>query len=293
MDEIIELSIIIVTFNRPNEVIRALQSCRVSNTNYEIIVWDNNSSNDNSLIVSNFCRNSNAPIRYYKSTENLGAGGGKNQAWLKSRGKYVLIMDDDAEIHNENYIESMLEFMKNHPNCAASYSNIYEPDTNHYYDCEFRKKNNSSNEEEVLAFVGGSHIINKLFFPNKNLYPECINFGSEELYASLLIWDSGYSVLKNDKLEILHLPTSVNRHLGKERDRIFIASSYVVKKLLYPKYLLPLVYICFRIHLFKNRISVSEVKSILGKASKNVAESKITTKTLVMLAVKFGLRAIL
>lgn len=281
------LSIVIVTYNRPYEVIRAIESCLINiPNNSEIIIWDNGSSEKNREIVQNKCESINFPIKYYYSKENLGPGGGKNAGWKLTTGKYVFIMDDDAIIETEYLLDKFITYMEKNESVGAAYVNIYEPLTNWIYRCELSKK--IENQIQAVSFVGGGHIIRKSAFPQENLYPTKFMFGSEELYASLLIWNAGYEIHEVDTLRVLHLPTASNRILDRERDKKILVSSFIVKKMLYPIWLLPVLTIFFRLRIKKNGIRYVECKKLIEENSNNGIHRRISFATLFGLMLKFG-----
>ena len=281
------LSVIIVTYNRANEVIRAIKSCLGNlSSDSEIIIWDNGSNEKNKEIVETACANMDFPIRYYYSKENLGPGGGKNAAWKISNGEYVFIMDDDAVIETKNLLSTLVTYMEENEKAGATYVNIYEPSTNWTYRCNLYKK--EGKKIQALSFVGGGHMIKKSAFPQENLYPTRFMFGSEEFYASLLLWDAGYEIHEVDALRVLHLPTATNRFLGAEREMMILISSYVVKRMLYPACVLPLVTVLFRLRLKKNNINYADCKSLIQQNIKNGEQKRISIRTLLNLMRKFG-----
>lgn len=281
------LSIVIVTYNRPMEVIRSIKSCLpfdIDST--EMIILDNHSKEENSIIVRNFCNNCDIPIRYYYSERNLGPGGGKNAAWLKCDSEYVFIMDDDAVIGSPDFFNKIVEYMDYHKEAGAAYVNIEESGTGHIYKCLMREQVNDV--IRTLAYVGGGHIIRKSTFPQVNLYPTDFMFGSEEVYASLIVWDNAQEVHEIKDLTVLHLPTSHNRVLGKERDLKIIVSAYLVKKALYPVCLIPLCRLVLELRIYKNELNRIECRKLISKYSEIEAEKRVCLKTIINLCKEFG-----
>lgn len=283
-----KLTIAVATFNRPKEVIRAIASCLPFDSgNVEMIIWDNHSEKCNSVIVKKYCEESIYPIKYCYSSKNLGPGGGKNAAWLLCDSEYVFIMDDDAIIGSSNFFDKIIEYMDKHREAGAAYVNIHEPSTGHNYNC--RIKNCKNGVVRTLAYVGGGHIIRRNCYPKVNLYPTDFMFGSEEVYASLIIWDSGQEVHEISDLSVIHLPTASNRIVGKERDLKIIVSAYVVKKTLYPIFLAPVCDFMFILRKKKNNLDTIECEQLIKNYSKVKAEERINLKTIAMLVQLFGI----
>ncbi len=287
-----KIAIIIVTYNRPNEVKRAIVSCMpLDEKDVELIVWDNHSNKQNREKVESFCNDYKFPIKYFYSENNLGPGGGKNAAWLKSNAEYVFIMDDDAVIGTNDFFDKLISYMDKHTEAGAAYVNIYEPATKHNYNCKIKIE--EENIVKPLAFVGGGHVIRKEIFPQKNLYPSNFMFGAEELYASLIIWDAGYEIHEIENLQVLHLPTANNRVLGKERDKNILIASFLVKTFLYPKSLHLICYLLLRVKLIKNQISWKQCKALIIDYQNFIAESRISANTILWLIQKYGIKNVL
>jgi glycosyltransferase involved in cell wall biosynthesis len=62
---------------------------------YEVIVVDNNSTDNTSIVVDEFCRRY-FNIRYCQESQQ-GLSHARNRGWRGARGQYVAFMDDDAE----------------------------------------------------------------------------------------------------------------------------------------------------------------------------------------------------
>lgn len=106
----IDISIIIVNFNSfsyLSESLRSLFESDFPQTNIEIIVIDN-ASTDNSVI--NFKRNF-PKIRLIENKINIGFAKANNQGIHKSQGKYILLLNPDTLIPKET-IRTLYNFMR-------------------------------------------------------------------------------------------------------------------------------------------------------------------------------------
>mgnify|MGYP001820363352 CR=1 FL=1 len=110
----ITLSIIVVSWN----VSRLLEAClnsiiqhvTLDASSFEVHVVDNNSSDGSAEMVAR-----NFPNFYLiANTENLGFGRANNQAFVRCRGRYVLLLNPDTELGRES-IPSMLRIMEQTP----------------------------------------------------------------------------------------------------------------------------------------------------------------------------------
>lgn len=87
------VSVLIVTRNRKNKLTHCIESVMAQTyPNIEIIVIDNNSSDDTADIV----RNKYPGIILICSHKNIGCPSGRNLGFANCRGKYIYCLDDDG-----------------------------------------------------------------------------------------------------------------------------------------------------------------------------------------------------
>jgi glycosyltransferase involved in cell wall biosynthesis len=125
----IKLSICIPTFNRSKYLINCLNSIKISSrkfkyiNNVEIIVSDNNSSDDTLSVLKSF----RSPILFRYSSNNTNIGIAKNFLKVVSmaQGKYVwLIGDDDLLLPNS--LTKLFEIFNKNYNIDFYYVNAYQ-----------------------------------------------------------------------------------------------------------------------------------------------------------------------
>lgn len=109
MQKIIEISIIIATYNRANllkESLESLQNIDAPDLKYEVIVVDNNSKDNTSDVVNEFlkkCRN----IKLIKES-NQGLSFARNKGIETTRGNILVFIDDDVEI-DKGWLRAIIE----------------------------------------------------------------------------------------------------------------------------------------------------------------------------------------
>jgi hypothetical protein len=88
------VSICVPTYNRPEYLRRAVESCLAQTCpDFEIIITDNSTNDDSARMAATW---TDPRIRYYKNTGNLGPVASSNRAVSLSQGKYIkFLMDDD------------------------------------------------------------------------------------------------------------------------------------------------------------------------------------------------------
>lgn len=115
-----EISIIIVTYNSEKDIYPCLASLISSNTsvNYEILVVDNDSSDNTCNIVKSFIlENENSNIKLLES-ENKGFNAGNNVGIKQAQGNYILLLNPDTEVF-PNTLENLYNSAKNIKNLGS------------------------------------------------------------------------------------------------------------------------------------------------------------------------------
>ena len=108
----IELSIIIVTYNNEEEIAECLQSIfkHESNIKTEIIIVDNNSSDNTLKVIDSINKLFNKNINVIKNNRNFGFTRACNQGIKLSNGENILLLNPDTEIidNSLNYLYEKL-----------------------------------------------------------------------------------------------------------------------------------------------------------------------------------------
>lgn len=119
------LSIIIPTWNTAEttkQCIDSLNRFLSSSLNFEIILVDNNSTDNTQQLVSRLSR-----VVYLKNSANLGFSKACNIGFRHSQGKYLLFLNSDMLLIDNSLIH-MLAFLKQHRNIGAIGPKFLNPD---------------------------------------------------------------------------------------------------------------------------------------------------------------------
>lgn len=132
MENKIDISIVIVNYNVKDFLFQCLRSIEKSVTNrtYEVIVVDNNSS-DNSI---EFLKPKFENVKFFTLDDNLGFGKANNIGFENSRGKYILILNPDT-IVSEDTLDKMFNFMEENPNIGISGCKVLNQDGSFQLTC--------------------------------------------------------------------------------------------------------------------------------------------------------------
>ena len=122
-----ELSIIIVNYNGQlflKNCFESIKNC-LKNLAYEIIIIDNNSSDDS----CNFIKENFKNVILIESKINLGFGKGNNEAVKRASGKHLLLLNNDTILLND--ISPILSFINKEKNIGAIGINMLNSNKNY------------------------------------------------------------------------------------------------------------------------------------------------------------------
>jgi abequosyltransferase len=123
------ISICIPTYNRPDELIRLLNSIDSLNHNLlQIVICENFSPkrNETTLAVKEFNENTAYNLKYIENIKNYGFDGNLKELIHNADGEFIMYMGDD-DIFIPNMLDKYIEFLKLNRNCGyilRSYRNL-------------------------------------------------------------------------------------------------------------------------------------------------------------------------
>ena len=243
--------------NRERQLIEALQSCIncVLPLDTQFVIIDNASSDNTEFAVLDFFKKNQFDYYYEKLSENIGAGRGRNYAYLKSKGEYVYFLDDDAYIDSacRDFFLQAIKILESDKRIATLTTQIYDL---------LWKKNRITNPGPLIyeginycyMTCGGSHFLSRACFQNAEPY-FLIKYGYEELKPTLFAVDLGYINAYVESLHVIHNPL-VNKwdYSNIHNHELLIKGlviPYYIKKNYYPKLVFPLVYFAYKLRCYK------------------------------------------
>ncbi|OGE24302.1 MAG: hypothetical protein A3J42_02675 [Candidatus Dadabacteria bacterium RIFCSPHIGHO2_12_FULL_53_21] len=119
----IDISLVILTFNRREALRRCLDSISAMNKgelSVEVIVVDDGSEIDNLPVINQFTES--LDVTYFKKN-NQGVASTRNFGLRKARGKFIGFIADDYTLP-ESYLSDVAEFYNNHPEAWVITHNI-------------------------------------------------------------------------------------------------------------------------------------------------------------------------
>lgn len=116
------LSIAIPTWNRYEEVVRAIESIPLVNYNdVEIIVCDNNSEKNISELLRSYCMQ-NPKIKFFENDTNIGMTKNWNKALKFCSGEWISLLCSD-DIFQESGFDNAYNTIQNNKNCKLIIQN--------------------------------------------------------------------------------------------------------------------------------------------------------------------------
>jgi GT2 family glycosyltransferase len=243
------LSFIIISYNRPDDMLELLQNIsgldKVDELLEEVIVV-NNASTDDYSSVKNYISASTLHFKYYDAPENLGVAKGRNYALQKGKAPIIIMLDDDAVLQNKDCLVNLIsEFEQNNtglPKAIVSFKILY-------YDTLEMQKNGLPHKRyneyrnksffETYFYAGGAHAIKRDVIEKLGRYPDDFFYGMEEYDLAYRILDAGYSIVYSDKIVMLHKESPLGRKPKKEKLQMMwvnkskVAYRYLPKKYFY------------------------------------------------------------
>ncbi|MCZ6835875.1 MAG: glycosyltransferase family 2 protein [Planctomycetota bacterium] len=123
--DVIDLSIVIVSWNVESHLRACLESIKRQHVgfNLEVIVVDNDSQDGSATMVEDTF----PQVSLVRNCDNVGFAGANNQGLALSKGRYVLLLNPDTELH-EGCLARTIEYADEHPALGAIGCRAIKPD---------------------------------------------------------------------------------------------------------------------------------------------------------------------
>ena len=110
-----KLSVIVCTYNRDKYIkktLRYLNEQSIDPRAYEVLIIDNNSTDNTAVLCKDFITAGNHDHFHYYLEENQGHTHARNRGIKESKGEYIAFLDDDAWVYS-NYCENIIHYFTN------------------------------------------------------------------------------------------------------------------------------------------------------------------------------------
>ena len=121
MNNPLKISVVICTYNRSAYIIDAMKSLyyqTLPRDSYEVIVVNNNSSDQTQQVCETFIESHNDANFYYFNEIQQGASFSRNTGALHVQSPLLCFMDDDA-VADKDYLERIVNFFEQYPDAGG------------------------------------------------------------------------------------------------------------------------------------------------------------------------------
>lgn len=242
------ISILIITYNRPDDLLELLQSIRMQkdiSSLKEVLVL-NNASTVSYAAVEEFARqNPDLRINYILSEENLGVSRGRNKLMSMATGEQLLVLDDDILFRQPDDLQKIATsfskpFFKEANTGVITFRVIYHETKEQQKTALPHKQFEEYKDKEVFLttyFTGCAHLLQKKVLAETGLYPIDFFYGMEEYDLSYRIAKAGYSLGYDNIVTLEHKESPKGRQPNFQK----LASQWVNKSKVAYRYL-PFIY---------------------------------------------------
>ena len=177
------LSVGVCVYNKEKEIPQALQSLAeqtISKDLFEIIIVDNNSTDNTESVVKKFIKeHPDLNIKYFKEM-NQGVSYARNRCYMEASGDYIVYFDDD-EIAFKDWLQNFYNSIQKHPEAVILAGKVIVK----YEDPEFAKIADSYIDNWFANYEYGNEEITlskKLIDEQKIDYPIAGNMAIKMTY---------------------------------------------------------------------------------------------------------------
>ncbi len=203
-----DISVIIVTFNSADCIAACVESALAqTGISREVIVVDNASADDT------LARLQALPCRAIASAENLGFGRGNNLGFAASSGRYLYLLNPDAQLVGKDALAKLCRHMDDSPRwgmagtlIVSAEGGIESPPATGYPGARHVRRDFSKLPGNIAWIMGASMIIRRELYEKLGGFDPGFFLYSEETDFCLRLRELGF--------EIGHIPEVVVRHLG-------------------------------------------------------------------------------
>lgn len=235
-----DISIIIITYNRPGDTLELLQAIEQLHLKHEIlkevILLNNASSSDYSSVIAFINHHPQTKVRYIEAPENLGVSKGRNFAAAKATGDILFFLDDDIVLEDREIL----------PGIVKAFSRPTEMDRRLGV-ISFKVRYTENRAIQVNAFphkryeqfknahwfltgyyIGCAHAFLRECWLAAGNYPEDFFYGMEEYDQSYRVLDAGYAIGYDASVEVFHKESPLGRAPKAEKLRMMWVNKSVV-----------------------------------------------------------------
>lgn len=231
---IMDLSVVIITFNSKGLLAPCIESVRASvrKVEYEIIVVENGSADG----TAEWLREQ-TDVKPIFNSANRGVAPARNQGLAAAKGRYLLILDADT-IVEPGAFDTLVACMDSHPGVGLGAPKLVGADGNLQYTCrnyptifskiyrrlpfvfakrqladEFLEDWSHDGERAVDYAIGACQIFRREACEQAGPLDESIFYGPEDIDYCIRMWRAGWAVMYFPRAVVRHLERRITKKL--------------------------------------------------------------------------------
>jgi GT2 family glycosyltransferase len=223
------ISILIITYNRPDDTLDFLKSLQAqenaSHILKEVLILDNASTESYESTHAFIKENPQLKINFIKSDENLGVARGRNKLMSVAKGDWLLVLDDDLVFSKNTDLEKIAslpykEIFAN-SNTAVFAMRVVYYDTGDVQITAFpqKKYEEYKNKQQFFSsyYIGCAHLMKRSVLEQTGLYPADFFYGMEEYDLGYRILNTGATMAYDGEVTLRHKESPLGRQANYKK----------------------------------------------------------------------------
>ncbi len=210
MYKVDDITVLIATKDRVDEIERAIQSSINQSLKVNIVVLDDSSEiNIKEKLEDKF---KDKPIKWMRSSAPSGVAGARNKLVEGSEGSIMVFLDDDAYFTDKYSLENIIKKFSTSDEIAGMAFKIILRQNDDGLQIPFNRlkrflnKNIHNEESDVSYYVGAGHVLLRETFEKVGGYDSELFYGLEELDISSEIIKEDKKIIYFPQVQVIHEP---------------------------------------------------------------------------------------
>ncbi len=219
------LSLILITYNRYDDINRTLATLKTQHGDFELVVIDNGSTTEGKIDLEGW-RN----VRFKRLDVNGGPTGGRNAGIRLATGDLLVFLDDDASFADSKALSKIRERFRQDPalGVLTADSRLFPSGNIEYAAIPRRDKAVVPGDYEASYFCAVAFAIRRKIVEEVGAFFEPFFYGCEELDLSWRVLRRGYRIVRASDLVVHHRVSPEARPTGRwvyvnARNRVWLA----------------------------------------------------------------------
>lgn len=197
---------IVVTRNRPDDILRAVESCLAQEYDFlEVFVYEDASE----VSVGPLLSERFPAVRFERSEVQVGPTGLRDRGIREANGEYVFSIDDDAYFTDPHSVSETVRQFEQNERIGAIALPLVEP-SRHPEGTGVAAFPGANNARQLRSFMGGSVAFRRKAFLEIGGVKDCYRFlGGDENDVAIRLVERGYRIVLGQSGPVVHTVSPV------------------------------------------------------------------------------------